>query len=404
MFSDKLRRLPRTLAFRLTLWYAGRFTISSCAAFFLFYLLIVAYIQERNDQELLSQAGSLSTLLAVKGVDAVKRVAILEAQAAGVKKIFFRLLYPSGDVFSSSNMSYWQDIGVGREAVAKLVGEQTRVFETIRIPGRKTRVRILYDVIGPGIILQLGQAMETHARFIEAFQRIFVLTMAVLILLAGGIGWFMARRALSGVADVTRTARHISDGALDKRVPQASRAEEIDQLAATFNHMLDRIQGLIGGMREMSDNIAHDLKSPLTRIRGLAEVTLTTAESLDDYQSMAANTIEECDHLLDMINTMLAISKAEAGVETLDLSEMDLAAVVRDACELFQPSAEDKLLSLVCEAPRPCPLHGDVAKIRRMIANLLDNALKYTPPGGTVRVAVNGGGAPEAILDVQDTG
>jgi signal transduction histidine kinase len=246
--------------------------------------------------------------------------------------------------------------------------------------------------------------METHARFIEAFQRIFVLTMMGLILLAGGIGWFMARRALSGVADVTRTARHISDGALDRRVPQASRAEEIDQLAGTFNHMLDRIQGLIGGMREMSDNIAHDLKSPLTRIRGLAEVTLTTGESLDDYQSMAANTVEECDRLLDQINTMLAISKAEGGVETLDLSEMDLAALVRDACELFLPSAEDKRLALVCEAPVPCPLHGDASKIRRMIANLLDNALKYTPAGGTVRVAVHGGGQAETVLEVQDTG
>ena len=170
--ARKLFRLRHSLAFRLTLWYAGIFTISSCVAFLLFYLLITSVIRERTDQELSNRVGEFSTLLAVQGIDAVKRVAILEAQASGVKKIFFRLLKLNGEVFSSSNMSYWRDIGVERNAIRELVRVQEPVFDTIVISDRKDKVRILYGLIGPGIVLQLGQSMENQTRFIEAFKKI----------------------------------------------------------------------------------------------------------------------------------------------------------------------------------------------------------------------------------------
>ena len=124
----------------------------------------------------------------------------------------------------------------------------------------------------------------------------------------------MARRVLAGVEAVTRTAQQISESSLKERVPVKKYQDEIDQLAITFNQMLDRIQTLVTGIREMSDNIAHDLKSPITRIRGIAEVTMTSDASLQEYEAMAVGTIEECDRLLDMINTMLMISQTEAGV------------------------------------------------------------------------------------------
>jgi heavy metal sensor kinase len=402
--ARKLFRLRHSLAFRLTLWYAGIFTISSCVAFLLFYLLITSVIRERTDQELSNRVGEFSTLLAVQGIDAVKRVAILEAQASGVKKIFFRLLKLNGEAFSSSNMSYWQNIRISRSAIQQLIKGHRQVFETIVIPDRENKVRILYSAIGPGIILQLGQSMETYARFIEAFQKIFVTTMFFLIVSAALIGWFMARRALSGVEAVTQTARNISEEALDQRVPVKPSGDEIDQLATTFNQMLDRIQTLVTGIKEMSDNIAHDLKSPITRMRGLAEITLTTAKSSQEYENMAASTIEECDRLLDMINTMLVISQTEAGVGKLERETMDLADVIRDACELFQPLAEDKGLHLVSDVPRDCRFYGDTRMIQRMVANLLDNAIKYTPKNGKLIVRLKNDNTQHVVVSVEDTG
>ena len=198
----------------------------------------------------------------------------------------------------------------------------------------------------------------------------------------------MARRAVSGVEAVTRTAQKISSGTLDERVPLKTRGDEIDTLALTFNQMLDRIQGLLKEIKEMTDNIAHDLRSPITRIRGAAEIALTSGKNIDEFESMAASTIEECDSLLDMINTMLMISKTESGVSKLSGNEMDLSLIVCKAYELFEPTAEDKKITLRCDVPSGIRVIGDIPMIQRMLANLLDNAIKYTPSGGMVNVAV----------------
>ena len=404
MSLKTLLEARHTLAFRVTLWYAGIFTLSSGLAFLFFYLLIINVIQDRTDRDLREEASKFSTILSLHGMDEVKRAAVLESQAAGERKIFFRLLSLNGEVFSSSNMSYWRDIGVERKAVNELISTQAPVLDTIVIPDRRDEVRVLYAIIGPGVILQLGQSMEYQARFIEAFKKIFITTMTVLVLLAALIGWFMARKALSGLGAVTRIARQISGGTLERRVPVNPRGDEIARLAETFNEMLERIQRLVVEIKEMNDNIAHDLKSPITRIRGIAEVTLTTETSLDDYKSMAASTIEECDRLLDMINTMLIISKTEAGVEALPNKTLDLADVVREACTLFQPLAEDKAITMTWDISDNFPITGDVRMMQRMIANLLDNAIKYTPSQGRVDVSIHRDKGRWIVVSIKDSG
>ena len=403
MFLKQTGRFRSSLTFRLTLWYAGIFAVSSLVAFFLFYTLITAIIQERTDQELLSQTGQFSTVLREHGIGAVENLALFEAQAAGEKKIFFRLLYPTGQAFSSSNMAYWEEIAIRKEAIRQLLDGAGPVIETIALKSRRDQVRILYAMIGPGVILQVGQSMENYMRIIDAFRGVFLTTMALLIALASGVGWFMARRAVSDVEAITRTAQGISGGTLETRVPVKGRGDEIDRLAMTFNQMLDRIQSLVSEIRQMGDDIAHDLKSPLARIRGMAEISLTTGTSLAEYQTMAASAIEECDRLLSIINTMLMISKTESGVEKPAREKIDLAALVRAACELFGTTAEDRGLTLFCNVPEECVIAGDARMIQRMLSNLLDNAIKYTPAGGRVEVSLTQS-ARGATLAVRDTG
>lgn len=404
MSLKSFHNIRHTLAFRLTLWYAGIFTVSSCVAFFFFYTYITTVIRDRTDQELLGQANRFSVLLSEEGVAAVQNSVVIEAQAAGVKKVFFRLLHVNGQVFSSTNVSHWQDIGISGDAINRLLQGRGPVFETLVMPGRKDEVRILYAMLSPIIIVQLGQAMESYSRFVDAFQGLFIATMTFLVIVAGGVGWFMAKRAVSGVEAVTRTARKIAEGSLDERVPVKPRSDEIDLLATTFNHMLDRIHVLLTEIKEMTDNIAHDLRSPITRIRGMAEVTLTTGASLGDYESMAASTIEECDRLLDMINTMLLISKTESGVDTLSREKVDITGLVRNACELFAPSAEDKGVKLICGASGESVLFGDTRMIQRMLTNILDNAIKYTPSGGEAKLTVLENEKQDIWIVVQDTG
>ena len=402
MFLKKLR-LPRTLAFRLTLWYALIFTISSLGAYLVFNLLIASGLRERTDQRLLAEVRELSSHLALKGIDAVELDITHDAQSGGLDRMFLRVLSPAGEELATTDMASWPNISVNRSALQRISTGTGHVFETLAIPQRQHKVRVLYGIIGPGKIVQMGKTLEDDERFLEAFRERFFVIMAALMIFGALIGWFMAKRALQGIEEVTHTAESISKGTIERRVPLKARGGEIERLATAFNTMLDRIDGLINGMREMTDSIAHDLRSPITRIRGIAEMTLTTGESLDEYETMAANTIEECDHLLQMIETMLDISELEAGAGNLAMEEVDLTRLVGDACELFQPLAEDKNITVVAKVPTNSHVHGDMQRLQRMVANLLDNAIKYTPSDGTVTVSVDGDGSL-TFVSVRDTG
>lgn len=404
MFFARINKLRRTLAFRLTLWYALVFVASAIIIFVAFYVLIKGTMQQRIDEDLLAQGKELATVYSIQGTLMLQRTATLQAQAAGEKKMFYRLFYPSGIVFSSSNMSYWKTIGIDRRAVDTVLGNRNHIYSSHELMGQPYRARAIYYRIGNSIILQMGYAMEAEARLLQGIKQIFALTMSALLLLSVGVGWFMARRALAGVGMVTRTAQQISEQDLKTRVPVRHRHNEIDLLAHTFNQMLDRIQNLVTGIRQMNDNIAHDLRSPITRIRGLAEVTLTHTPTMDEFQQMAANTIEECDRLLAMINTMLTIAHTEARGQLKDHQRVDLTALVTEACELFHPLAEDKQVQLTAQLSERVFVQGEASMLQRMVTNLIDNAIKYTPGGGQVTVALTANKDNRAALHVADNG
>lgn len=304
---------------------------------------------------------------------------------------------------AASDMSSWKGAGVGRIALKRIREGETHVFETLSLKGQKYRVRILYGALEPGHILQIGKSLEEDVRLLEMFREVFGTGVILIMAFSALIGWFMARRALSGVEEVTQTALDISKGAFERRVQVRKRHDEIMRLADAFNLMLDRIHGLMTGMREITDHIAHDLKTPITRIRGLAESELTSARVSEKSLELAADTIEECDHLLLMINTLLQISETEAGVAGSVMERVDIADVVHDACELFRPLAQDKGIGITCEEAGRFYVDGDIHGLQRMIANLLENAVKYTPAGGTVMVSFSLK-KDGIIIGIRDTG
>ena len=402
MYLKKIRRLPGTLAFRLTLWYAGIFTISTLVAFLALYFVISTVLKERRDQDLVEDVTEYSSMLATEGMDRVKSEIAWEVSSDGAEHIFLRLLSMDGEELLTTDMSAWRDVGSGSHALEKLKKGAKHVLETLDLPEHEFQVRTVYGIIGPDLVLQIGESLQEDTEFLEIHRKIFVPLMAVMVIIAAFVGWLLAKRALRGVEEVTETAIEISEGALDKRVPHKIRGKEIERLANTFNYMLDRINVLIKEMREMTDNIAHDLRSPLARIRGAAEMALTTSAS-DEHKAFAANMIEDCDRLIGIINTMLDIAEAESGAAEITLEEVDIARVTRRACELFQAIAEENSIRITTELPDSCVVYGEARKLQRMVANLLDNALKYTPPEGTVTVSVNVDNGQVAI-SISDTG
>ena len=271
MFLKTLRSLGHTLALRLTLWYAGIFAASSIVAFTLVYASVVAVVQDRTDEDLEGDIEEFVSFMQSGGLDRVKTEMAKETQGEEASHDFIRLWAPDGREILATDLSSWPGLGNPLDVLAKVDSTDEPILATLALPGRADKVRIIYGTIAPGLVLEIGESLEEDEELIAALLRGFLITLAAVTLLGGPIGWFMARRALRGVQEVTRTATEIANGALDRRVEVRFQGDELDTLARTFNTMVDRIQALVIGMREMTDNLAHDLRSPLGRIRASAE-------------------------------------------------------------------------------------------------------------------------------------
>jgi len=404
MCLRKIHSLKDSLSVRLTFWYALIFAVSSFLILVIFYQRVAYIAMEGMDQELAEELSEFNDMFADAGYDHVIREMIREAVSEDTDKIFFRMISNSGKVLASTNMESWGQIKVSPDFVRMTLTENTPVFETIDLPHREHQVRSIYGQIGPFHIMQIGLSLEDNEEYLHIFKKLVFLLVPPVFILAALIGWFMANKALSGVDEVTHIAGEISRGAYEKRVRVKKRSNEIDLLANTFNKMVDRLQRVIQEMREINDNIAHDLRSPLTRIRGSAEMTLMSTTSPADFEEVAVSIIEECDNLINMINTMLDIAETEAGVGELTLDSIDMNKLIIDACELYRAIAREKHIMLNAQIPEEEVYYlGDKAKMQRLIANFLDNAMKYTPAQGSVQVTLEDTGTT-IVIRFTDTG
>jgi signal transduction histidine kinase len=230
----------------------------------------------------------------------------------------------------------------------------------------------------------------------------------VVLGLAGG--FFVSRRVLSRIDAMTGTAQTIMAGDLAGRLPVAGIGDELDRLADNVNAMLDRIVALMRGLTEVSDNIAHDLKTPLTRLRNRCEEALRSAKGEAGYRAALESTIEESDKLIRTFDALLMIARAESGHARDNMSDFDAAEIARDVGELYEPLAEEKGLALKVHASSAAPVHGNRELVSQALANLVDNAIKYAGPDGELNgkpaeILVKAGNDGERItLTVEDRG
>jgi signal transduction histidine kinase len=230
---------------------------------------------------------------------------------------------------------------------------------------------------------------------------IWGLTITVALSLLGGL--VMSRLLLARIEKISRTSRDIMAGDLGRRIPLSGRGDEFDRLAEELNKMLDQIERLLEGMRQVSDNIAHDLRSPLARLRSRLEVTLMEPGDEGRYREALSQTIDEADTLLQTFNALLSIAQAEAGAARQDFSDVDLGAVLADVMELYEPLAEARGLTLSLRASGPVTIAGDPHLLSQALANLLDNAIKFSEAPAPVELTLTAEGA-EVRLAVADRG
>ncbi len=352
---------------------------------------------------MIEKAQAYAALMSEKGVPAVKTRISRETETEDPEEDFFRLINHKAETMVSTDMSAWGrvDSRLALEALKK--SDQGHLIQTITLHDGEDRARVITMAIGPSMLIQIGETLEETDEYLDVFRNLLTILIIILILVSSVIGWFLARKALIDMAAVTQTAEDITRGAYHRRVRIKGQYQEVQRLGATFNTMLDRIQILIQSMQQINDNIAHDLRSPLARIRGIAEMTIVKDKSIGDYKEMAVSTIEECDTLIDMINTMLDITEIEAGVNEAKVEEFELSSLVLEACELFRPMANEKKVGLQSNLPTSLPLKGDRKRMQRIVTNIIENAIKYTPDHGTVVVTAQRDDGTIKI-EVEDTG
>lgn len=254
--------------------------------------------------------------------------------------------------------------------------------------------------------LLVGRDIEERRRLQDIIWRATLLAIVLMVLLGVGGGYYVSRRILARIDAVADTSRTIMSGDLSQRMALSGSGDEFDRLAEGLNAMLDRIERLMQGLKEVSDNIAHDLKTPLTRLRGRVEAALRAEPSEEGYREALETTIEESDRLIAVFNGLLMIARAEAGAAGASFAPVELSEVANDVVELYEPVAEETGLRLAVDAPEKATISGNRELIGQAIANLVDNALKYGKDEGDNRgvfVSVRRNGA-HVLISVADTG
>jgi signal transduction histidine kinase len=243
-----------------------------------------------------------------------------------------------------------------------------------------------------GFRLLVGRDLQERERLHDIIISAGRWSIAIVVVLGIAGGFFVTRRVLKRVDAMTGTTQRIMSGDLTGRLPIAGSNDELDRLAGNLNVMLERIEALMHGLKEVTDNIAHDLKTPLTRMRNRAEEALRTAEDESQYRAALERTIDESDALIRTFNALLMIARAESGQARDNMTTFDAAEIAQGIGELYEPLADDKGLILRVEATESAPMHGNRELISQALANLVDNAIKYAAPTPSHPSPACGGG------------
>ncbi len=326
----------------------------------------------------------------------LKPLFLEESYGEGQDRLFFLLISPEGRVLARSPIreTYFSLF----EQQFKRLPDSAVLSMTSREGGRALRLscRRLFD----GNWLMTGYNLKRIDLNMKSLALLFAVVELLLLLTGSLTGWFLAKHFTRGVDRVRRTATMIAAGDFSLRVAHGNEGEEIDNLVDSFNTMTGNTERLLRELKTMSDDIAHDLRTPVTRLRGMAELAISRGRETE----LAYDVAEECGNMLGMINTMLKITRAESGIRQEKREEVNLSELLSGVVDLFSSFAEDSGVSLILHLPeKPVFLVCPKVNLQRVFANLLDNALKFTPSGGTVTVSLTKS-LTSVIFSVEDTG
>ena len=398
-----LDRLRQSLAFRLAVQNALVFALGAALLFSVLYWLLAGALDRRELAAVESRADDFAASYDAGGLAALR--AQLESDSSPeVRTYFVRLVGPGNVAGFVKVPPDWIETQIQRLPIPGGFTAEWRT-NTVRVPQNATRdYTIATHPLDDGLLLQVGHLTDSRAVLLAPLRRAFAVVGASALLLSIGLGTGLAWRATRPLRAVSDTARRILEtGDLAARVAALAGRDELAVLVRQLNTLLDKNATHVRVLRDTLDNLAHDLRTPLTRLRGTAELALQDAGDPAEARAALADCVNESDRVLHLLEALLDISAAEAGVLKLNRDRLDLRSLVERAADLYREVAEEKNIAVTLDQPAPAELDADAIRLGQAINNLLDNALKYTPAGGRVTLATRT--EPGAVvLTVTDTG
>jgi signal transduction histidine kinase len=392
--------LVQSFGGRIALWYFALFAASALIIMLATGVLLQASLARRDRDALIATLVRYTDAYARGGVVVLDRLVAADRAAATYEPVFVRVV-AGGRTRMLSIPVEWSDFDLARLSVPP-----PDVSTLQRLDDRGGTLEVASAWLADGTLFQVGRSTAVRNIVLERYRETAMLLFALIVVagLAGGV--MLTTRALQPLQALSGTIlRILRTGRTSERVAVAGTGDPLDALGGLVNQMLDRIDGLVGGMRSTLDNVAHDLRTPMTRLRGTAEMALQSAKTREDYREALSDCLEEADRVTTLLDALMDLAEAETGAMRLRRDPLDVAAVVRAAAALYAEVAEEKGLTLTVDTAPDLPaMIGDRGRLMQTIANLVDNAVKYTPAPGQVTVTVQPSGAGGVEIAVADTG
>jgi signal transduction histidine kinase len=387
MFWTRIREFLRSLSLRLSLGYAAIFTVSALLLFVLIYYLLGAAINQKDEDLVEARLREYQTVYQNGGVTALQQWINQVGEAQRQQTFFVRVSKPDQSVLFMLLPADWLRTDLQRIGNPSV----TNVETWLRIP-RDANVDLTVATVrlSDGSTMQVGRSSDSRGQLLGKFRIVFASVIVPVIALAFLGGVLMTNRTTRPLCQIVEAVRSITrTGRLDVRVPPSSTTGELNDLVDLFNRMLEGNENLIHALRGSLDNVAHDLRTPLSRLRFVLEDALRNDANLTSARQAMAGALEETDRVQTIIYTLMDVTAAETGMMKLDLAPTDLGSLVDDVMELYSDVAADKEIVLEKKIDAGFVATVDAARIRQVFANLLDNAIKYTPRGGKITISAS---------------